>query len=133
MAITQSGIILYGILTAVILFGAVVSLSTNYRIRRYRNFALLLAYLLGIVSLFLVPFFTAVIVWIVSGIVGGLSYAIYEVWAQARAAENEPKPGFQYGHIIYGPFAWPLMFMEAAEYVYAELTGSEPRPTSDSA
>jgi hypothetical protein len=129
MAITRSGVILYCILAAVVVFGALVSLSNTRGIRGYRNVALLLAYVLGIVSLFVVPFLTAVVVWVAAGVIVGLCYAIYEVWSQSRASGDWPKSAFEAGHLIYGPLAWPLMFMEVVEYTYAELKGPESGPT----
>jgi hypothetical protein len=129
MSMTQSGIILYCILGAMVVFGALVSLSNTRGIRGYRNLALLLAYLLGIVSLFVVPFLTAVVVWAAAGVIVGLCYAIYESWSRSRAKGDEPKSRFQVGHLIYGLIAWPLMFMEIAEYVYAELKGPKSGPT----
>jgi hypothetical protein len=133
MVMTQFGMILYCILAAVVIFGTLVSLSNTSGIRGYRNIALLLAYILGIVSLFTVPFLTATVVWAVAGIVVGLCYAVYEVWSQSRSTNDGPKSGFQFGHLIYGLLAWPLMFMEVVENVYAELkepkSGSNRDPT----
>jgi hypothetical protein len=131
MAMTQYGIILYCILTAVVIFGALVSLSDTPGIRGYRNIALLLAYVLGIVSFFTVPLSTATIVWVVAGIVVGLCYAVYEGWSQSRSTNDETKSGFQFGHLIYGLLAWPLMFMEVVENVYAELNGPKSESPKD--
>ena len=131
LSITRPGIILYCLLAAVVAFGALVSLSNTRGIRGYRNLALLFAYLLGIVSLFLVPLLTAIVVWVGAGVMTGLAYAIYEAWSQSRAKSGEPKSGFQIGHLIFGPVAWPLMFMEVAEYTYAELVGPQSAPKDE--
>jgi hypothetical protein len=131
MVMTQFGFILYCILTAVVIFGALVSLSGTPGIRGYRNIALLLAYVLGIVSFFTVPLSTATIVWVVAGIVVGLCYAVYELWSQSRSTNDGPNSGFQFGHLIYGLFAWPLMFMEIVENIYAELKGQKSGSTKN--
>lgn len=124
--ITQSGVILYAVLASVVLFGALVSLSLKPGIRGWRNLALLAAYVLGIVSLFVVPFLLAVVVWVCTGAAVGLVYAVFDLWTASRVSDEESKSSFQFGDVLNGPLLWPLMFMEVFENIYAHVTGQGP-------
>jgi hypothetical protein len=131
--VTQSGIILYGVLAVVVVCGATVSLSTKPRTRRFRNIALLFAYLLGIATLYVVPLLWAITIWIGAGIVVGFVCAVVELWFTCRNPSEEIKPRFRIWDLAWGPLAWPQMSMEVIENTYVELRGSKspPLPSAD--
>ena len=134
-AIDTAGIVLYACLAATVAFGSLVSVSRTVSIRGWRNPALIAAYGLGIAGFFVVSPLTALLVWIGAGLVTSISYGAYEYWISVRHPDPNDPHRFQCGHLLLGPVAWPLMFMEVVEYIYAELRSSsgEPNPPTDGA
>jgi len=83
--------------------------------------ALLVAYGLGIASFFVVSPLIALSVWVGAGIFTGVLYGAHEYWIAVRHTEPDDPPRFGFGHLLFGPLAWPLMFMEVIENTYAEF------------
>lgn len=119
--IDATTIIVYSLLAAVILVGALVSLSLKPQIRGWRNLTMLGCYVVGIVSFFLVDFFLAVGVWVGLGVLVGIAYVLYECWMARRHPDPEAPSGIQLSHVVFGPLAWPLMLLEVVEYTWGEF------------
>ena len=127
-------IVIYSLLVALILIGALVSLSLQPHIRGWRNLTMLGCYVVGMVSFFVVDFWIAVGVWIGLGFLAGAGYILYEFWAAHRHPDPEAPPRLDLLHLVYGPFAWPLILLEVFEYTWAEFfpiqNGEPPPPAS---
>ncbi len=115
-------IVVYSLMGLALLVGSLVSLSSTPAIRRWRNLAMLAILVLGLISLFVVGWFTAVCVWLGCAIVSALQYKAYDLLARAKsssAAEDPPQSFILL--FLHGIFVWPLIFLEGFEYLCTEL------------
>jgi len=129
-------IIVYSLLGASIVVGSLVSLSIKPHIRGWRNLAILSSLVLGIVSPFVVGWKIALVVWLSCAAVSALFYKLYDAWTRHRhppegedAADDPPQSIVSLS--IHGLFLWPILFLEAFEYTYAELLPSLANPEGD--
>ena len=114
-------IIIYALLAGLVLAGALVSLSLQPHIRGWRNLTMLGCYIVGVVSFFLVDLWIAVAVWVGLGLLSGAAYILYEFWTAQRHPDPDAPPRLDLLHLVYGPFAWPLLLLEVFEYTWAEF------------
>ena len=116
-----STIIIYSLLAALVLIGALISLSLQPRIRGWRNLTMLGCYIVGVVSFFVVDLWIAVAVWVGLGFLSGTAYMIFDYWAARRHPDPDAPPRLDLLHLVYGPITWPLILLEVFEYTWAEL------------
>jgi hypothetical protein len=110
-------LIFLGACTTVTVF---FSLFNESRFRAFRNIGLAAIYIGTLVSLFQVAWKAVLISWATFGIISGVFYYCYELFAMARS-EEKLKQRPKLTTILHGLFMWPIMFPEVVEYVLADV------------
>ena len=115
-------IIVYSLMGLALLIGSLVPLSSKPAIRGWRNLAMLSILVLGLVSLFVAGWLTAICVWLGCAIVSALQYKAYDLLARAKSTSSDEDPPQSFILLfLHGIFVWPLIFLEGFEYLCTEL------------
>lgn len=117
--------IVYLLLGATIAVGCVASLSIRPELRGWRNLAILVSLLLGVISPFVAGWQTALVVWSTCALVAAVAYHVYEFWtARTHPLEDgaEAEPGQSIlVTFMHALFLWPLLVFDTFENTCAEL------------
>ncbi|PQO31187.1 hypothetical protein C5Y96_12625 [Blastopirellula marina] len=118
-------IVVYCLMGLALLVGSLVSLSNQPGIRGWRNLAMLSIFVLGIVSLFVAGWMTAMIVWFSCAVASALLYKLYDLVARSKHSSDEEEledpPHSIFTLLMHSLLVWPLIFLEGFEYLCAEL------------
>ena len=109
------------ILACASMWTIVFSLFSTPGIRGWRNLGWLACFIVGVMMLFVLPWRSALVTWVVAAVFSGFVYFAYEAFAYLRARDKTRAAMPNPITVAHALVVWPIMLPEAIEYFLADV------------